>query len=201
MSLTDTEIFDLADRMEVPLVFCGFKDELKSKKLQYNKSYIINMEDEFDENGDRNTGSHYTCFQVNKYPNGKKEGLYFDSFGMPPPKIVEEFVGEKLPYATKDIQSLMNSACGWYCLAFLHFVNAWEGRSRDLYTDAGAFTDMFEDLNKSCDHLKNEFILKHFFRSADPEKRTPVELKGISVKQQPNPESIINEDDDLKKGV
>ena len=75
MSLTDTEIFDLADRMEVPLVFCGFKDELKSKKLQYNKSYIINMEDEFDENGDRNTGSHYTCFQVNKYPSGKKEGL------------------------------------------------------------------------------------------------------------------------------
>ena len=36
MSLTDTEIWDLADRMEVPLVFCGFKDELKGKKLQYN---------------------------------------------------------------------------------------------------------------------------------------------------------------------
>jgi hypothetical protein len=28
---------------------------------------------------------------------------------------------------------------------------------------------------------------------------SPVELKGASVKQQPNPESIINEDDDLKR--
>jgi hypothetical protein len=97
----------------------------------------------------------------------------------------------------------MNSTCGWYCLAFLYFVNAWQGRLRDLYTDASAFTDMFEDLNKSCDHLKNEFILKYFLRfSADPEKRTPVEqLKGISVKQQSNPESIMNENDDLKRHI
>lgn len=199
MSLTDTQIWDLAKRMNVPLVFCGFKDELKGKKLQYNKSYIINMEDEFDEHGERNEGSHYTCFQVNKYPNEKKEGLYFDSFGMPPPKIVEDFCGMKMPYATKDIQSLMNSACGWYCLAFLHYINSSEHRSGDLYTDAGDFTDIFDDLNKSCDHLKNEFLLKHFFRSADPEKRKPVEMKGMNVVSSPaNPESIINQDEDLK---
>jgi hypothetical protein len=185
--------------MDVPLVFVGFKDELKRKKLQYNKSYIINMEDEFDENGERNSGSHYTCFQVNKYPNGKKEGLYFDSFGMPPPEIVEKFVGEKLPYATKDIQSLMNSACGWYCLAFLHSINSSEHRSGDLYSDAGAFTDMFDDLSKSCDHLKNEWLLKHFFRAKDPEKRTPIEIKGLSVKQDADPDSIIKEDDDYKR--
>ena len=60
---------------------------------------------------------------------------------------------------------------------------------------------MFDDLNKSTDHLKNEFILKHFFRSKDPAKRTPVEIKGLSVKSQPNPDSIINEDDDMKKVV
>lgn len=157
------------------------------------------MEDEFDEHGERNEGSHYTCFQVNKYPNEKKEGLYFDSFGMPPPKIVEDFCGMKMPYATKDIQSLMNSACGWYCLAFLHYINSSEHRSGDLYTDAGDFTDIFDDLNKSCDHLKNEFLLKHFFRSADPEKRKPVEMKGMNVVSSPaNPESIINQDEDLK---
>ena len=80
------------------------------------------------------------------------------------------------------------------------FINSWEGRSGDLYTDAGAYTDMFEDLNKSCDHLKNEFILKHFFRAKDPEKRTPVEIKGISVKEnkEPDPESIWKENDNIK---
>lgn len=198
MSLTDTQIWDLAKRMEVPLVFCGFKDELLGKKLKYNKGYIINMENEFDEDGQRNTGSHYTCFQVNKYSNGKTQGLYFDSFGMPPPQVVEDFVGGKLPYATKDIQSLMNSACGWYCLAFLHFINSSESRSGDLYTDAGQFTDLFDDLNKSTDHLKNEFILKHFFRAKDESKRKPVEIEGISVKDRADPESIWREDDNIK---
>jgi len=194
MSLSDTEIIDLAKRMEIPLVFCGFKDELLEGKLKYNCGYIINMEDEFDEDGERNSGSHYTCFQVNKYPNGRTQGLYFDSFGMPPPKVVEEFVGGKLPYATKDIQSLMNSACGWYCLAFLHFINSSESRSGDLYTDAGQFTDLFDDLNISKDHLKNEFILKHFFRAKDENKRTPVEINIHRA----DPESIWKEDDDIK---
>ena len=197
MSLTDTEIWDLAEKMDVPLVFCGFKDELNKKKLQYNKSYIINMENEFDEDGQRNSGSHYTCFQVNKYPNGKTEKVYFDSFGMPPPQIVEDFCGGKVPYQNKDIQSLMNSACGWYCLAFLHYINAYAGRSKHLYSDCENFTDMFDDLNKSTDHLKNEWILKHFFRSADPAKRKPVEIDGIVGGA--NPDTIITENDDYKK--
>jgi len=201
MSLSDTEIWTLAEKMDVPLVFAGFKDQLKRKKLQYNKSYIINMENEFDEDGFKNTGSHYTCFQVNKYKNGKIEGVYFDSFGMPPPEIVEKFVGRKLPYPTKDVQSLLNSACGWFCLAFLHLINAWEGRSGDLYTDAGFFTDLFDDLNHSTDHLKNEWVLKHFFRSSneDDRRRKPVELHGFGASTpEPNPDTIITEDDDYK---
>jgi hypothetical protein len=181
--------------MDVPLVFCGFKSELAEEKLRYNKAYIINMEDEFDEKGERNSGSHYTCFQVNKYPNGKTEGVYFDSFGQPPPQAVEKFVG-KLPYCDKDIQSLMNSACGWYCLAFLHYINASSHRAGHLYTDAGNFTDLFDDLSKSCDHLKNEYVLKHFFRSNDPEHRRthPVDLKGIGV----DPNTITSQNSDNK---
>ena len=197
MSLTDIQIWDLAKRMQVPLVFCGFKTELKNKKLQYNKSYIVNLEDEFDEHGLKNDGSHYTCFQVNKYPNGKKLGVYFDSFGQPPPQIVDKFVGFKLPYNTKDVQSLMNSACGWYCLAFLHYINAYNNRTKDLYTDCEDFTDMFDDLNKSCDHLKNEYILKHFFRSADASKRQPVEVAGGNFYSGPNPDTIISQDENV----
>lgn len=192
MSLTDIQIKDLAKRMKVPLVFVGFKTELEDEKLQYNKSYIVNMEDEFDENGERNDGTHYTCFQVNKYPNGKIERIYFDSFGMPPPEIVIKFCGGSLPYQTKDIQSLMNEACGWYCLAFLHFINAWSGRSGDLYTDCDNFTDLFDDLNKEKNHLKNEYVLKHFFRSEDATKRKPIELGGSVA----NPDTIISADGD-----
>jgi hypothetical protein len=142
------------------------------------------MEDEFDEDGVRNDGSHYTAFQVNRYPNGKIEKAYFDSFGQPPPEIVQKFVGGGfMPHNKKDIQSLMNSACGWYCLAWAHFINAYPERTKDLYSDCENFVDLFDDLDKSIDHKKNEYILKHFFRSSD---------KGVRDK---NPVSVFGEKD------
>ena len=200
MSLTDTQIWDLAKKMSVPLVFCDFKDNLAKTKLKYNKFYIINMENEFDEDGQRNEGSHYTAFQINKYPTGKIEGVYFDPFGMPPPQIVQKFCGlPHLPYNTKDIQSLMNSACGWYCLAFGHFINAWDGRTKDLYTDCAGFTDLFDDLNKTISHHRNEWVLKNVFRPADAKVReaNPVDIfKAGDIKHIANPDSIDGEDDD-----
>ena len=200
MSLTDIQIRDLAKRMGIPLIFCGFKTELADERLQYNKSYIVNLEDAFDEFGHPNTGSHYTCFQVNRYPSGKVQGIYFDSFGQPPPQIVDAFVGFKLPYNTKDIQSLMNSACGWYCLSLLHYINKYEGRTRDLFTDCEDFTDLFDDLSVSCEHLKNEYILKHFFQSSDPALRKPIEVGGqVSPSAPANPNTIISGDDDFKR--
>jgi hypothetical protein len=202
MALSNVEIEDLAYKMKIPLVFCDFKSALAETKLQYNKSYIINMEDEFDpETGERNGGSHYTCFQVNKYKNGKVEGIYFDSFGVIYPTEVEDFCKIKLPYSTKNIQSITNSACGWYCLAFLHFINSAPVRSGDLYTDASQFTELFEDLEISKEHLKNEFILKHFFRSSDPDKRKPIEITGVSGDPLPNPDSISGENNPDKKSV
>jgi hypothetical protein len=205
MSLTDIQIKDLAKKMKVPLVFCGFKTELAETKLQHNKSYIINMEDEFDEEGNRNEGTHYACFQVNKYPSGKIEKIYFDSFGAGPPQDVQDFIGGKVPFNTKDIQSLMNEACGWYCLAFLHYINAYEGRTKDLYTDCEHFTDLFDDLTKSADHLKNEYILKHFFQSNDPKKRKPVELKGFGAPTDPSapadPNTIITDVENSQGGL
>jgi len=179
MSLTDTQIWDLAKKMKIPLVYCDFKDKLKKERLKYNKFYIINLENEFDDDGRRNEGSHYTCFQINRHANGKIEGIYFDSYGAPPPEIVIKFSGlAHLPYNTKDIQSLMNNACGWYCLALGHFINSYENRTRHLYTDCADFTDLFEDLEKTTAHHKNEWVLKHFFRSSDKDDRdaNPIEI-------------------------
>ncbi len=76
--LTSDQLEELAPRMGIPLVFCDFKNELP-KKIQANKSYIINMENETDMDGQLNSGSHWTCFQVSTYPNGKSEAIYFDS--------------------------------------------------------------------------------------------------------------------------
>ena len=179
MSLTDSQIKDLAKKMDIPLGGVFFKDELPS--LEFNKFYMVNLEDSEDENGNQNTGTHWTCFQITQYPKGKIEKIYFDPYGAPPPEDVKKAVAEAsgskgLPYTEKDIQSLMNNACGWYCLAFGHFINASKFRSNNLLNDASSFLEMFEDLNKSVDFKKNEYILKHFFRSEDPSLRKDIEV-------------------------
>ena len=166
--------------MRIPLGGILFKDELHAP-LEYNKAYIVNLQDSTDDDGNDNDGTHWTFLQLVKYPNGKIEKIFFDPYGAPPStnikKAVEETTKTKgLPYTEKDIQSLMNNACGWYCLALGHFVNASNFRSGSLYDDVACFMDMFEDLNKSIDFKKNEYILKHFFRSEDPTLRKSIEV-------------------------
>jgi hypothetical protein len=180
MSLTDSQIIELARKMSVPLAEVCFKDELESP-LEFNKCYIINIEDSIDENGHPNDGTHWVFLQNNKYPNNKIESIYFDPYGKPPPENVKKVVKQTtkqqgLPFTEVDIQSLMNNACGFYCLAIGHFVNASQYRSGDLYSDVNSFLEMFDDLNKSVDFKKNEYILKHFFRSADPSLRKEIDV-------------------------
>jgi len=201
--LTNIQIEDLAKRMKIPLEFVGFKSELP-KKIKTNKSYIINLDDEVDKGtGLRSGGTHWTCFQVMEYPNGKKEAIYMDSYASPPPEIVKKRIADNfdnmyLPYNTKDIQSLMNNACGFYCLAFLHFINAYPKRSKNLYWDTEAFLDLFDDLNKSIDFKKNEYILKMFFQPEDPKLRKPIEVITDTDNITDGCEQQINKDVDVE---
>lgn len=200
--LTDTQLTELSENMGIPLEAVIFKDEIPNK-IKYNRSYIINIEDSEDKEGNKNDGTHWTCLQVNKYPNGKIEPFYFDAYGMPPPESIKKAVlntcGQKLPFNTKDIQSLMNNACGFYCVALLHYINEAPTRSRDMYLDVEHFLEMFDDLNESVDFKKNEYILKHFFVPKDPKLRKEIEIDS-------QPARIVGEDsgqgiDMMKIGV
>lgn len=178
--LTDSNIETLCKKMQIPLGAVCFKNEIP--KVEPNKSYFVNMEDSVDETGQINPGTHWVMFQVCSYDDNKApESIYFDPYGAPPPeaikKAVEELTKQKnLPYTHKDIQSLMNNACGFYCLALAHFINSSQHRTNYLYKDVSTFMDLFDDLNESVDFKKNEYILKHFFRSSDPALRVPVEV-------------------------
>ena len=72
----------------------------------------------------------------------------------------------------------MASVCGYYVLAFFYFINKFEHRSKDIHNDCENFSDLFNDLNTSSDWKSNEYMLKHFFQSSDPEhrRRNPVEV-------------------------
>lgn len=178
--LTDYQIEQLCKKMSIPLEEIIFKDEVP-KKFKFNKSYIINLDDEYDEAGNLQSGSHWVGLQINKYPNDTIKALYFDSYGMPPPKDIIKCYKrttnkDHLPYNTKDIQSLMANSCGWFVCAWLHFINNFSHRERDLYLDSENFLEFFDDLNKSQDFKKNEYILKMFFQSKDPSKRKEIEI-------------------------
>lgn len=176
--LTDIQVSDLAKRMSVPLAGCFFKDELP--KLEMNKVYIINLQDSETDDGDQNSGTHWTMAYIRETPKGQKHPIYFDPYGCPPPENVKNLIEKqcnlKCPYTTKDIQSLMNNACGFYCLAMAHFICASKYRTNNLYQDVDQFIDMFDDLNHSIDWKKNEYILKMFFQSEDPSKRKEIDV-------------------------
>jgi hypothetical protein len=173
--LNNVQVKDLASRMGLKLEGVYFKSELKDMKMKPNMCYIINLEDEYDEDGEPNEGSHYTCFQYNKYPKKdcRDEYVYFDSYGIAPPDEVLEFCGvSQMPHSIIDIQSLMCNACGWFALAFLYYINVFHGRSMDLYRDAETFTSLFNDLNKTNDFKYNEWLLKQFFKSPNSKSTT-----------------------------
>lgn len=188
--LTNIQIEDLAKRMSIPLIFVGFKDELPTK-LKVNKSYIINLQDEFDEDGNPNGGTHWTALQIQQLKNGKIQPLYFDSYGVEPPenikKIVKKQFNQYLPFTTKDIQSLMGEVCGYFCLGWLFFINNFEKRTDDIYNDSDSFLSLFDDLKTSVDFKRNEYFLKMFFQPKDKNLR-----KEIDVIQDTN---IITEGD------
>jgi hypothetical protein len=173
--LTDYQVKAMAKKMGIPLAGVVFKTELPKMKLEYNKTYIINLEDETDENGEPNEGTHYVFLQMNKSPHGNFAPLYFDSYGKIYPTVIETTVRHycdmKCPYTTKDIQSIVSGMCGWYCLALSFYLNRFPQRTHNIYDDVGCFLGFFNDLNVSNDHKQNEWVLSQFFQPKEGPKR------------------------------
>ena len=198
MSLSNHQLNALAKKMGYTITDIVFKDELLFMKPEYNKKnyccYIINMEDEYDEHGKPNDGTHWVALYIKKLPDGKIEPIYFDSYGVAPPKSVTDFVGTPhVPYNTKDIQGLLSDICGWFCLAFLYMLTSFPHRSGDVYVDAGNFLELFDDMNKVVDMHKNEWILKHFFQDTT----TAAVRKAIA----PNLHHVSDLSDEEKKDL
>ena len=165
--LTNFQIEELAPKMNIPLKGVHFKDDISYDDLEDGKSYVINLMDEHDEDGNPNPGSHWTCLHI-----GKVDDIivpfYFDSYGVAPPEDIKAIVlkkfGKKINYCKKNVQSIMSDCCGYFVLAYLHFINAFYNRTGNIFTDSALYLDLFEDLDVSADWLKNEYILKLFFQ-------------------------------------
>ena len=159
--LSNFDIDLLVKKMEIKNFKGSFyKDKLK--EIQPNSSYILNLNSELDEDGNRNKGSHWVSLVI----DDNKQAIYFDSYGLEPPKEIKNLLKSnqyKIGNTTKNIQSLMSNLCGFFCLAFIYFLNVSKFRTKNIIYDASIYIDLFEDLDKVNDVFKNEYVLSLFF--------------------------------------
>jgi hypothetical protein len=120
------------------------------------------LNNELDEKGNRNTGSHWCCLVT----DDMKQGIYFDSYGEKEPNEIRNLLKcnqYKIGQTSKNIQSLMGNLCGFFCLSFIYFLSISKFRTKNLINDASIYLDLFEDLDKVDDVYKNEIVLSLFF--------------------------------------
>jgi hypothetical protein len=146
---------------------CFYKDKLK--KIEPNSSYIINLNDELDENNEINKGSHWVALLT----DDNNKSIYFDAYGVSAPTEIKNLIKSsqyKFAETRKNIQSLMSNLCGFFCLGFIYFLTVSQFRTKNIINDALIYLDLFEDLDKVNDVYKNEFILSLFFTDKNSKK-------------------------------
>ena len=148
MSLTNFDLENLCSIYKINLIQCTGKDGLIGKPQ--NGSYIINLND----NG--SVGSHWCCFYI-------RDGhcAYFDAFGCICPYNVSKFLKQSrihTVYNVDEIQQLEDDHCGYYCVAFLHYMtNHNGGKLSYLLNQFDALFDL-TDTNKNVKILQKYII-------------------------------------------
>jgi len=113
---------------------------------ELDKSYtggIVNYQDT-DE-----TGTHWVAYAIKG-----KEFLYFDSFGMPPPKEIIKFANNiRISMNDGQLQDINSVLCGWYCVHFLiHILGlGWK------------YSKYLSEFNPD-DQMENEKLISDFFK-------------------------------------
>ena len=113
------------------------KNELPNKLP--NGFYVINMQ-----SSDKGNGTHWvSLFKIN---DGYSQ--YMDSFGFVPPLEIENKL-HKYDYNDRDIQDINSSSCGYYCIAFIKFMNG----KTDLKKSFKTFIKMFSNNTKNNEEI------------------------------------------------
>lgn len=94
---------------------CYMRDELKNLRCNSVECGVLNL------NLSNESGSHWTSwFKINN------DKYYFNSFGLPPPKELVDYLGSPILYSTFQLQGMNDQNCGKWCLFILKNLN--EGR-------------------------------------------------------------------------
>lgn len=143
--LNNFEIQDIMDKKNIFIQGVYSKDMLPT--ILKKGFYVINIQ-----NSNDGGGSHWTCL----YYNGDNDNIYFDSFGSPSPLEVQEKL-KNYSYNDKQIQNIDSTACGYYCIAFMEYMDRF--KNNDIKKTFENFLDIFKTNSKY-----NDVILKNFVK-------------------------------------
>jgi hypothetical protein len=125
--LTDSELEELCKYFKIKLN--GIYEKSEVKELVYG-NYIINL----------NGQSHWCAMIIS--PNGN---FYYDSYGFIAPENLHNLMcgGSGYIWNDKQIQDINSTACGYYCIAFLKFM---ENPTKQMYNE---FCNLFSHPKKN----------------------------------------------------
>jgi len=149
---TNYEFAEYAHRLALPLVGVFNKDTLP--QIPQDGCYLVNLQDDNDENGNPQFGTHWVCFYIEK-----KHACYFDSFGFIPPLQIRHFLKRYMPiaYSTKQVQNPRSHACGYYCLYFFWYMT--RNKKVPLTKRFDMFMDLWsDDVSENQDRLKKYLL-------------------------------------------
>ena len=83
------------------------RDALPNRKYK-NECGIVDLDDI------QGPGTRWTAYRITK-----KENEYFDSFGLPMPEEVADYLGKNTIYSPDELQDRNSIFCGLWCIYFL----------------------------------------------------------------------------------
>ena len=105
--LSNTDLYQLITALDIKNFRGVFsRDALPSRKHK-NECGIVNLDDI------KGPGTHWTAYCITK-----KENEYFDSFGLPMPEEVADYLGKNTIYSPDELQDRDSIFCGLWCISF-----------------------------------------------------------------------------------
>jgi hypothetical protein len=139
-SLSNIQLEELIKKFNLPLNDIIMRDE--ADKINKDGFYIINLDTS------KGNGSHWTSLYYHPL-----QSYYFDSFGFVPPFDVEDVISPYI-HNNKDIQDYDSDACGWYCIAFIKFLNDKQNKELGFKE----FLRLFSNKITENDNILKEYL-------------------------------------------
>ena len=108
--LTDRDIIEILHSYNIKINGIYQKDKLPNKLL--DGFIVVNLQSSVE-----GFGTHWCALF-----HSKECDLYYDAFGFISPEAIEDKINKSYYYNKRDIQNINSSSCGFYCIAFIKYI-------------------------------------------------------------------------------